>query len=341
MKISFAELRLMELDKDYRFDTAPQVAGDLAPAMHVSIDKIPMKGANATYDTGESFVIPHIDHIHILPYSWLSKEQIATIRYIMQHPEVRPAAWTTAGHGDDVMDPNALKPIANATDQAQRAGLKNWQIIHTAEEVAAARAQGRFATNDGYIFTPEDVLDPASFIFSGAFSLPRATGGSLRSITKKELSDQELAAVQALLDQRDAEILAKNVTPIEKREGLKNWQIVHSATELAEAKSAGKYTTKDGYIFDPADLLDSKVKIGTDNYRIPRVITDGYRRINKSDLNYLSELIPAEAMVAQREKSNSSSPSTPVPIETEASAGETTTPEQPQVAKETAEEIYN
>lgn len=262
MKISFAELRLVELDKDYRFDTAPQVAGDLAPAMHVSIDKIPMKGANATYDTGESFVIPHIDHIHILPYSWLSKEQIATIRYIMQHPEVRPAAWTTAGHGDDVMDPNALKPIANATDQA-------------------------------------------------------------------------------LLDQRDAEILAKNVTPIEKREGLKNWQIVHSATELAEAKSAGKYTTKDGYIFDPADLLDPKVKIGTDNYRIPRVITDGYRRINKSDLNYLSELIPAEAMVAQREKSNSSSPSTPVPTETEASAGETTTPEQPQVAKETAEEIYN
>ncbi|NQP19791.1 pneumococcal-type histidine triad protein [Streptococcus suis] len=262
MKISFAELRLMELDKDYRFDTAPQVAGDLAPAMHVSIDKIPMKGANATYDTGESFVIPHIDHIHILPYSWLSKEQIATIRYIMQHPEVRPAAWTTAGHGYDVMDPNALTPIANATDQA-------------------------------------------------------------------------------LLDQRDAEILAKNVTPIEKREGLKNWQIVHSATELAEAKSAGKYTTKDGYIFDPADLLDPKVKIGTDNYRIPRVITDGYRRINKSDLNYLSELIPAEAMVAQREKSNSSSPSTPVPTETEASAGETTTPEQPQVAKETAEEIYN
>lgn len=83
------------------------------------------------------------------------------------------------------------------------------------------------------------------------------------------------------------------------------------------------------------------MKIGTDNYRIPRVITDGYRRINKSDLNYLSELIPAEAMVAQREKSNSSSPSTPAPTETGTTAGDTTTPEQPQVAKETAEEIYN
>ncbi len=201
--------------------------------------------------------------------------------------------------------------------------------------------KGKFATNDGYIFSAEDVLDPASFVFSQAFSLPRATGGSLRSISKKDLSKEELEAVQTLLDKRDAEELAQNVTPIEKRAGLKNWQIVHSAEELAEAKAAGKYTTKDGYIFDPADLLDPKVKIGTDNYRIPRVITDGYRRINKSDLNYLSELIPAEAMVAQREKSNSSSPSTPAPTETGASAGETTKPEQPQVAKETAEEIYN
>ncbi|NQQ32360.1 pneumococcal-type histidine triad protein [Streptococcus suis] len=340
MNISFAELILAEKDKQYVFDVAPLAEGDLKPAMLVSMDHIPMKGANATYDTGQSFIIPHIDHIHVLPYTWLSKEQIATIRYIMQHPDIRPSAWTSSGHGDGEAT-DIVPPILNATPKTNRVGLKNWQIIYTAEEVMVARAQGKFATNDGYIFSAEDVLDPASFVFSQAFSLPRATGGSLRSISKKELSKEELEAVQTLLDKRDAEELAKNVTPIEKRAGLKNWQIVHSAEELAEAKSAGKYTTKDGYIFDPADLLDPKVKIGTDNYRIPRVITDGYRRINKSDLNYLSELIPAEAMVAQREKSNSSSPSTPAPTETEASAGETTTPEQPQVAKETAEEIYN
>ncbi|WP_024406476.1 pneumococcal-type histidine triad protein [Streptococcus suis] len=340
MNISFAELTLAEKDKQYVFDVAPLAEGDLKPAMLVSMDHIPMKGANATYDTGQSFIIPHIDHIHVLPYTWLSKEQIATIRYIMQHPDIRPSAWTSSGHGDGEAT-DIVPPILNATPKTNRVGLKNWQIIYTAEEVMAARAQGKFATNDGYIFTAEDVLDPASFVFSQAFSIPRATGGSLRSVSKKDLSKAELEAVQALLDKRDAEELAKNVTPIEKRAGLKNWQIVHSAEELAEAKAAGKYTTKDGYIFDPADLLDPKVKIGTDNYRIPRVITDGYRRINKSDLNYLSELIPAEAMVAQREKSNSGSPSTPAPTETGASAGETTTPEQPQVAKETAEEIYN
>nr|WP_318151030.1 pneumococcal-type histidine triad protein [Streptococcus parasuis] len=184
----------------------------------------------------------------------------------MQHPDIRPSAWTSGGHGD-VEATDIVPPILNATPKTNRVGLKNWQIIYTAEEVMVARAQGKFATNDGYIFIAEDVLDPASFVFSQAFSLPRATGGSLRSVSKKELSKAELETVQALLDKRDAEELAKNVTPIEKREGLKNWQIVHSAKELAEAKSAGKYTTKDSYIFDPADLLDPKVKIGSNHFR--------------------------------------------------------------------------
>ncbi|GEM_PF-801934 len=175
-------------------------------------------------------------------HTWLSKEQIATIRYIMQHPDIRPTAWTSSGHGD-VEATDIVPPILNATPKINRVGLKNWQIIYTAEEVMAARAQGKFATNDGYIFIAEDVLDPASFVFSQAFSLPRATGGSLRSVSKKDLSKAELEAVQALLDKRDAEELAKNVTPIEKREGLKNWQIVHSAKERP-ASSEGWGTVK-------------------------------------------------------------------------------------------------
>ncbi|MGV3080514.1 pneumococcal-type histidine triad protein [Streptococcus sp. 32226D021BW] len=297
MKISFAELTLSEKDKQYIFDIAPLAEGDLQPAMLVTMDKIPMKGANATYDTGTSFVIPHIDHIHVLPYTWLSKEQIATIRYIMQHPDVRPSAWTTAGHGDGEMA-EEVPPILNATPKAERQGLKNWQIVYTAEEVMAARAQGKFATNDGYIFAAEDVLDPASFIFSQAFSIPRATGGSLRSVAKKDLSQEELAAVEALLNKRDAEELAKRVTPLDRRAGLKNWQIVHSAEELATAKAAGKYITKDGYIFDPQDVLDPKTKVSQTAFRIPRADGSGFYRVEKTALNPQTELAPAEALLA-------------------------------------------
>ncbi|HFI0467425.1 TPA: pneumococcal-type histidine triad protein [Streptococcus suis] len=297
MKISFAELTLSEKDKQYLFDIAPLAEGDLQPAMLVTMDKIPMKGANATYDTGEVFVIPHIDHIHVLPYTWLNKEQIATIKYLMCHPEVRPAAWTSSGHSHDEAA-DQLAPILNATAPDKRAGLKNWQIVHTAEEVGAARAQGRFATADGYIFAAEDVLDPRSFVFRDAFSLPRADDDSLRSVKKSELSSQELAAVQALLDKRDRDELAKRVTPQEQRKGLKNWQIIHSYEEIEAAKAAGKFTTKDGYIFDPQDVVDPKTKVSQTAFRIPRPDGSGFYRVEKAALHPQTELAPAEALLA-------------------------------------------
>ncbi|HFI0352515.1 TPA: pneumococcal-type histidine triad protein [Streptococcus suis] len=297
MKISFAELRLMEKDPSYLFDVSPAKEGDLTPALLVPIHKLPMRGGNATYDTGEVFVIPHIDHIHVLPYTWLNKEQIATIKYLMRHPEVRPAAWTSSGHSQDEAA-DQIAPILNATAPDKRAGLKNWQIVHTAEEVGAARAQGRFATADGYIFAAEDVLDPRSFIFRDAFSLPRADDDSLRSVKKSELSSQELAAVQALLDKRDRDELAKRVTPQEQRKGLKNWQIVHSYEEIEAAKAAGKFTTKDGYIFDPQDVVDPKTKVSKTAFRIPRPDGSGFYRVEKAALHPQTELAPAEALLA-------------------------------------------
>ncbi|HFI0159466.1 TPA: pneumococcal-type histidine triad protein [Streptococcus suis] len=297
MKISFAELRLMEKDPSYLFDVSPAKEGDLTPAPLVPTHKLPMRGGNATYDTGEVFVIPHIDHIHVLPYTWLNKEQIATIKYLMRHPEVRPAAWTSSGHSQDEAA-DQLAPILNATAPDKRAGLKNWQIVHTAEEVGAARAQGRFATADGYIFAAEDVLDPRSFIFRDAFSLPRADDDSLRSVKKSELSSQELAAVQALLDKRDRDELAKRVTPQEQRKGLKNWQIVHSYEEIEAAKAAGKFTTKDGYIFDPQDVVDPKTKVSQTAFRIPRPDGSGFYRVEKAALHPQTELAPAEALLA-------------------------------------------
>lgn len=297
MKISFAELRLMEKDPSYLFDVSPAKEGDLTPAPLVPIHKLPMRGGNATYDTGEVFVIPHIDHIHVLPYTWLNKEQIATIKYLMRHPEVRPAAWTSSGHSQDEAA-DQIAPILNATAPDKRAGLKNWQIVHTAEEVGAARAQGRFATADGYIFAAEDVLDPRSFVFRDAFSLPRADDDSLRSVKKNELSSQELAAVQELLDKRDRDELAKRVTPQEQRKGLKNWQIVHSYEEIEAAKAAGKFTTKDGYIFDPQDVVDPKTKVSQTAFRIPRPDGSGFYRVEKAALHPQTELAPAEALLA-------------------------------------------
>ena len=213
-QIAFSEQELMLKDKDnYRYDI---VETEIKPRLAVDVSSLPMHAANTTYDTGSSFIIPHIDHIHVVPYSWLNSEQIATIKYVMQHPDVRPEVWSKPGHDD------AGSVIANVTPLEKRAGMQNWQIIHSAEEVQKALAEGRFATPDGYIFDPKDVLAKETFVWEdNSFSIPRAGGGSLRSITKSDLSEVEWKEAQDLIAKRIKEKESKTETSTHPNKELK------------------------------------------------------------------------------------------------------------------------
>ncbi|MGT2733554.1 pneumococcal-type histidine triad protein [Streptococcus oralis] len=213
-QIAFSEQELMLKDRDhYRYDI---VDTGIKPRLAVDVSSLPMHAANTTYDTGTSFIIPHIDHIHVVPYSWLEPNQIATIKYVMQHPEVRPEVWSKPGHED------SGSVIANVTPLEKRAGMQNWQIIHSAEEVQKALAEGRFATPDGYIFDPKDVLAKETFVWGDkSFSIPRAGGGSLRSITKSDLSEAEWKQAQDLIAKRMKEKESKTETSTHPNEELK------------------------------------------------------------------------------------------------------------------------
>ena len=213
-QIAFSEQELMLKDRDhYRYDI---VDTGIKPRLAVDVSSLPMHAANTTYDTGTSFIIPHIDHIHVVPYSWLEPDQIATIKYVMQHPEVRPEVWSKPGHED------SGSVIANVTPLEKRAEMQNWQIIHSAEEVQKALAEGRFATPDGYIFDPKDVLAKETFVWGDkSFSIPRAGGGSLRSITKSDLSEIEWKQAQDLIAKRMKEKESKTETSTHTNEELK------------------------------------------------------------------------------------------------------------------------
>ena len=213
-QIAFSEQELMLKDRNhYRYDI---VDTGIKPRLAVDVSSLPMHAANTTYDTGSSFIIPHIDHIHVVPYSWLEPDQIATIKYVMQHPEVRPEVWSKPGHED------SGSVIANVTPLEKRAGMQNWQIIHSAEEVQKALAEGLFATPDGYIFDPKDVLAKETFVWEDkSFSIPRAGGGSLRSITKSDLSEVEWKQAQDLIVKRIKEKESQNGTFTNNNEELK------------------------------------------------------------------------------------------------------------------------
>ena len=265
-QIAFSEQELMLKDRDhYRYDI---VDTGIKPRLAVDVSSLPLHAANTTYDTGSSFIIPHIDHIHVVPYSWLEPHQIATIKYVMQHPEVRPEVWSKPGHED------SGSVIANVTPLEKRAGMQNWQIIHSAEEVQKALAEGRFATPDGYIFDPQDVLAKGTYIWADkSFSIPKASGDSLRNINQSDLSDKEWKQAQ--------ELIAKRIKEKETTNDSSNSHLVSSDKKSETKKDASDSNKvdeqpKDNKSQNEADATSSNPSVEKDKPKAEENKEDDY-----------------------------------------------------------------
>ena len=265
-QIAFSEQELMLKDRDhYRYDI---VDTGIKPRLAVDVSSLPMHAANTTYDTGSSFIIPHIDHIHVVPYSWLEPDQIATIKYVMQHPEVRPEIWSKPGHDD------AGSVIANVTPLEKRPGMQNWQIIHSAEEVQKALKEGKFATPDGYIFDPQDVLAKGTYIWADkSFSIPKASGDSLRNINQSDLSDKEWKQAQ--------ELIAKRIKEKETTNDSSNSHLVSSDKKSETKKDASDSNKvdeqpKDNKSQNEADATSSNPSVEKDKPKAEENKEDDY-----------------------------------------------------------------
>lgn len=199
-QIAFAEQTLMMSSEHYILDIVSPKEGELEPKLYRNAKDIKAHAANATYDTGDSFIIPHIDHIHIVPYSWLTKEELASVKYIMQHPQFRPSVWTEEHEEDD-------EPSVSVTPISERAGLQNWQIVHSADEVRLAKQEGRYATEDGYIFLASDILAPKAMLraLTNQLVIPKASGNELRYISKQDLSEKEWSEAVSLYEKKQAD----------------------------------------------------------------------------------------------------------------------------------------
>ncbi|MGT2867012.1 pneumococcal-type histidine triad protein [Streptococcus fryi] len=197
-QISFAEQQLMMASQnDYILDVVSPKGNELAPKFYLSAKAIKLHAAYATYDTGKSFIIPHVDHIHVVDYSWLTKEEIASVKYIMQHPKLRPSAWV-GGHDDEIEDDHShetetAKETTHVTPINDRSGLANWQILYSEEEIKEAKQEGRYVTEDGYIFSADDVLASGA-VFNeetNQLGIPQPNSSNLRYLSKEDLSEKE------------------------------------------------------------------------------------------------------------------------------------------------------
>lgn len=160
-----------------------------------------------------------------------------------------------------------LKDAAHADNVRTKDEINRQKQGHTHDAptsnsaVALAQSQGRYTTDDGYIFNPSDIIEDTG----DAYIVPH--GGHYHYIPKSSLSASELAAAQAYLsgtrkqpsvtDYRPSQNGTSQTTnPSQQTERPSNPEesLQSLLQQLYALPSNQRYAESDGLIFDPAKI---------------------------------------------------------------------------------------
>ena len=160
-----------------------------------------------------------------------------------------------------------LKDVAHADNVRSKDEIERQKQGHTHDAptsnsaVALAQSQGRYTTDDGYIFNASDIIEDTG----DAYIVPH--GGHYHYIPKSSLSASELAAAQAYLsgtrnqpsvtDYRSSTNGTGQTTkPIQQAEipTNKSESLQSLLQQLYALPSTQRYTESDGLTFDPAKI---------------------------------------------------------------------------------------
>ncbi|RSI99060.1 pneumococcal-type histidine triad protein [Streptococcus mitis] len=160
-----------------------------------------------------------------------------------------------------------LKDTAHADNIRTKDEIERQKQGHTHDAptsnsaVALAQSQGRYTTDDGYIFNPSDIIEDTG----DAYIVPH--GGHYHYIPKSSLSASELAAAQAYLsgtrkqpsmtDYRPSQNGTSQTTnPSQRTETPSNQaeSLQSLLQQLYALPSTQRYAESDGLIFDPAKI---------------------------------------------------------------------------------------
>ena len=160
-----------------------------------------------------------------------------------------------------------LKDAAHADNVRTKDEIERQKQGHTHDAptsnsaVTLARSQGRYTTDDGYIFNPSDIIEDTG----DAYIVPH--GGHYHYIPKSSLSASELAAAQAYLsgtrkqpsvtDYRPSQNGTSQTTnPSQQTETPSNTEesLQNLLKQLYALPSNQRYAESDGLIFDPTKI---------------------------------------------------------------------------------------
>ncbi|MCK6128251.1 pneumococcal-type histidine triad protein [Streptococcus halitosis] len=160
-----------------------------------------------------------------------------------------------------------LKDAAHADNIRTKDEIERQKQGHTHDAptsnsaVALAQSQGRYTTDDGYIFNPSDIIEDTG----DAYIVPH--GGHYHYIPKSSLSASELAAAQAYLSgtRKQASVTDYRPSPNETGQTTNPSQQAETPSNQVESlqsllqqlyalPSTQRYAESDGLIFDPAKI---------------------------------------------------------------------------------------
>ena len=223
--------------------------------------------------TDQGYVTSHGDHFHYyngkVPYDAIFSEEL-----VMKDPnyqlrdqdivnEIKNGYIIKVGGKYYVY----LKDASHADNIRTKDQIEQQKQEHTSDsgsaskEVLVARAQGRYTTDDGYVFNVADIIEDTG----DAYIVPH--GGHYHYVPKSALSSSELAAAQAYLAGRgsqpsltdykpnpsvtpssQADSPATSI-PVDKEDSLQSL-----LAQLYALPVSQRYQESDGLVFDPAKI---------------------------------------------------------------------------------------
>lgn len=254
--------------------------------------------------TDQGYVTSHGDHYHYyngkVPYDALFSEEL-----LMKDPnyKLKDGDIVNEVKGGYIIKVDGkyyvyLKDVAHADNVRTKDEINRQKQEHVKDnekvssDDAVARSQGRYTTDDGYVFNPADIIEDTG----DAYIVPH--GGHYHYIPKSDLSASELAAAKAHLagkntqpsqlsyssaaSDNNTQSVAQGSTskPESKVENLQSL-----LKELYDSPSDQRYSESDGLVFDPAKII-SRTPNGV---AIPH--GDHYHFIPYSKLSPLEEKI--------------------------------------------------
>ena len=285
--------------------------------------------------TDQGYVTSHGDHYHYyngkVPYDAIISEEL-----LMKDPnyQLKDSDIVNEIKGGYVIKVDGkyyvyLKDAAHADNIRTKEEIKRQKQEHSHnhgggsndQAVVAARAQGRYTTDDGYIFNASDIIEDTG----DAYIVPH--GNHFHYIPKSDLSASELAAAQAFLSGKGGQLstVEYRSSRAETRSSVRtsqsetpqnpatdsespNEDLASLLQELYALPLSQRHVESDGLVFDPAQIT----KRTANGVAVPH--GDHFHFIPYSQMSALEEKLARNLPIgdqAVQSHSNNTKPSSP------------------------------